>query len=176
MQLKFDRLRKFSEQPRISHFDPFSLEWLNHLKQENFKVFMDQSDYFVLHRLRKIQQDTILKQPMLEIIILIRNTHIPFNHPEITKAVNLLEDDYRKRKIHITNYSIFPIKFGHHFDKELMDKIDEVTFEKNGNHHVTVLNCYYLAHKNMIYFLHSKKYTPSLYYKYAADLIYQLML
>lgn len=175
MQLKFDRLRQEAEQPRMSKFDPFSNEWTTKLKSENFHAFMDQEDFVLFHRLRKEPQDQVLRQPMLEIIIIIRNKKIPFNHSVITNAVNQLEKDYRIKKKHVMNYTILPIKYGDQFDSNLKDQIDEVTFEKNGNHHITVINSYYLSHKQMIYFLYNKHYTPSLYYKHAADTLYHLL-
>lgn len=171
MKYKFDRLRTGSEKPIVISSDPQSNLWLSSLINKGFVAFQQFDGLTLFHRYTTDSKGILLKQPTLDIVVVITNNNITYRDYTITKFINKIEEYYFKQKKRILNYHIIEIMStsnNHQFDK---DTIDEVTFEKNNQHNVTVINCHYNKNSRQLYFLHNKSYSPSKYYTYAVSLI-----
>jgi hypothetical protein len=176
LEMSFIKLREQSLPPVSVKHDLANKTWLTYLTKKQFKVFQEQESYIVMHRFTQDSSSFITKQPMLEVIIVIRDEKLNFDHPVFAQKINDLEKEYlTTRKVRFTNYSIVQIKYGHVFSEEMKERVDQVVFDKHGHHHVTVVNGFYHTEDKTLYFLHSKKYVPTLYYQHVVDLILSLV-
>jgi ABC-type multidrug transport system fused ATPase/permease subunit len=175
LELSFIKLKEQSIPPISVKHDLSSKAWLTYLTKKQFKVYQEQESYIVLHRFTQDSSTFITKSPMLEVIIVIRDEKLKFDHPIFAQKVNELEKEYlTTKKVRFSNYSMIHIKYSDTFTDELKDGVDQVVFDKHGKHHVTLINGFYHTKDQTLYFLHSKKYVPTLYYKYVVDLILSL--
>ncbi len=176
VEMRFLRLKELSLPPINVKHELSSKTWLTYLSKKQFRVFQEQEHYIILHRFTQDGTSFVTKSPMLEIIIVIRDEKLNFDHPVIAQKINELEKDYLvTKKVRIVNYSIVQIKYGTQLTDEMKDMVDQVVFDKHGNHHVSVVNGYYSTSDKTLYFLHSKKYVPTLYYQYVVDLLLSLV-
>ena len=176
LEISFAKLKEQAQPPIAVKHELSSKSWLTYLTKKQFSVFQEQESYIVMHRFTQDATTFVTKSPMLEVIIVIRDEKLKFNHPVFAQKINDLEKEYLKtRKIRIVNYSIIQMKYGENLSDEMKEMVDQVVFDKNGNHHVNVINSYYHTQDKTLYFLHSKKYVPTLYYQYVVDLILSLV-
>ncbi|MBU1141084.1 MAG: hypothetical protein KKG64_01030 [Firmicutes bacterium] len=175
MQMSYAKLKDAPHLPIQSKYDLSSKTWLSYLTKKSFKVFQENETHILLHRYTRDSKNYVTKNPMLEIIILIRDEKMDFDHQIITKTINTLEDDYRIKKIRFTNYSLIQVKYGEVMSDEMREKVNQVVFDRQNGHHITVVNGFYETNLKTVYFLHNKKFVPSLYYKYVVDLFKSLV-
>ncbi len=176
VEMRFLRLKELSLPPITVKHELSSKTWLTYLSKKQFKVFQEQEHYIILHRFTQDGTSFVTKSPMLEIIIVIRDEKLNFNHPVFAQKINDLEKEYIvTKKVRIVNYSIIQVKYGLELTEEMKEMVDQVVFDKHGNHHVSVINSYYSTNDKKFYFLHSKKYVPTLYYQYVTDLLLSLV-
>jgi hypothetical protein len=176
LEMSFIKLREQSIPPISVKHDLSNKTWLTYLTKKQFRVFQEQESYIVMHRFTQDSSSFITKQPMLEVIIVIRDEKLKFDHSVFAQKINELEKEYlTTKKVRFTDYSIVEIKYGNTFSSEMKESADQVVFDKHGNHHVTVINGFYHTEDNTLYFLHSKKYVPTLYYQHVVDLILSLV-
>ena len=70
-------------------------------------MFQEQESYIVLHRFTQDPSSFLTKSPMLEVIILIRDEKLKYDHPVFAQKINDLEKEYlTTRKVRFQNYSI----------------------------------------------------------------------
>jgi len=170
MQMSYEKLKEHPHLPIVTKHDLSNRSWLTYLTKRSFKLFIENESHVVFHRFTQDPKNFVTKNPMLEIIILIRESKMDFDNLNITKTINMLEDDYRVKKVKFTNYSLIQIKYGDPITDEMQEKVNQVVFDRQNGSHITVINGYYETETKKLYFLHSKKYVPSLYYKYVVDL------
>ncbi|PKK96700.1 MAG: hypothetical protein CVV58_04990 [Tenericutes bacterium HGW-Tenericutes-3] len=176
MQMSYEKLKEHPHLPITTKHDLSNRSWLTYLTKKEFKLFIENESHVVFHRYTKDPKNFVTKNPMLEIIILIREPKMDFDNLNITKTINMLEDDYRAKKIKFTNYSLIQVKYGSEITDEMQEKVNQVVFDRQNGSHIIVINGYYETDTKKLYFLHSKKYVPSLYYKYVVDLFRSLVI
>jgi hypothetical protein len=149
--------------------------FINRLIKMEFKVFVSNEAYAVIHRYTKDATNFITKRPMLEIIALIYKQDMPYHDQEISKIINMIEDDYLKRKTKFTNYTVLQLKMGEVFDELSSKDYDQVVFDVQAGRHITVINGFYAKKTNEVSFLYSEIYYPTAFYQYGVDLMKKIL-
>jgi hypothetical protein len=171
----FLKLKEHSKPAIYTEFDLSKSTWVDRLIKDSFKVFAETDDFILTHRFTQDATNFITKHPMLEIVVIVKKEEVMYTDPSITKYVNLLEADYQKKKILFRNYSIFVVKHGLILSDEMKNEADQIVFDKQGGHHVTVINAFYEIKNKSLYFLYSDLFAPTAYYQYAVDLLKTLI-
>lgn len=175
-QFAFVRLKINQNPPVITDYDLSKGIWIAELIKRNFTIFCDSDAFTLVYRITKNTRQTIIHQPMLEIVVLIKKASMTYTEQIITKTINRLEDDCAKRKLSYRNYSIFLIKTGSPLTETENDLVDQVVFERQNGHNIVAINGFYDEETHKLYFLHSDQFYPTVYYKYAVDLLLSLIL
>jgi hypothetical protein len=175
-QTSFFRLKLNQEPPIDIVFSEISQNLLDHLKSKFYKIHVNENDLLILHRYTKDSTEFVVKNPMLEILVFIKNNDIPFNSKKITRSINDLEDYYLKNKINFRNYTILEFKYASSINSNQLKEIDDVTFDKQGSRHITVINTLVNRKSKKAYFLESQLSNPTIYYSYGVKLIKELLL
>lgn len=174
-QIKYLKLKKF-QSPAIP-IKNFSLNqsFINKLTKDAYQVFIENDNYLMLHRYTQDPDEYVIKRPMLEILVFIKDVTISYQSDHISHMINLIEEDYEKKKIKYTNYSIIEIKYSKGIDESSIKEINQVTFDIEGGRHISVINVYINQVQNEAHFLHSDLFTPNMYYNYAINIIKEIL-
>jgi len=174
-QYGFLKMKSLQGKPLTTTFDISSQQWVLHLRKKNFTVFASNESYAVFHRFTRDATNFLTKRPMLEIVTVIYKETMPYHDKEISKMINLIEDDYLRRKVKFTNYTILQMKFGDEMSTEIEKEADQVVFDNQAGRHITVVNGYYIKKQKEVYFLYSDFYTPTAFYRHGVDLMKELL-
>lgn len=173
-QLKYARLTEHPRPPFTAKHDLSSTSWVNFILKKEFSVFQDSNLFTMLHRLVIDKKNYATSKPLLEIIILIKEERMGFNHSLIDKSIAELQQDYQNRKIKVRNYTFIQLKYGETLTVEMKEKVDQVVFDELNGCHTTVVNIHYQTLSKTLYFLHNNRYAPSPFYTHAVELIKEL--
>lgn len=174
-QYGFLKMKSLQGKPLATSHDLSSQQWVAHLRKKNFTIFASNEAYAVFHRFTRDATNFLTKRPMLEIIAVIYKDDMPYHDKEISKIINLIEDDYLRRKVKFTNYTILQIKYGEVITKEIENEADQVVFDNQAGRHITVVNGYYMTKQKEVYFLYSDFYTPTAFYRHGIDLMKEIL-
>jgi len=174
-QYGFLKMKSLQGKPLSTSFDLSSQQWVLHLRKKNFTVFASNEAYAVFHRFTRDATNFLTKRPMLEIIAILYKDSMNYHDQEISKIINLIEDDYLRRKVKFTNYTILQIKFGDDITKDIEQAADQVVFDNQAGRHITVVNGYFIKNQKEVYFLYSDFYTPTAFYRHGIELMKELI-
>jgi hypothetical protein len=104
---------------------------------------MTLAHFALYHRYTKDEKELVTRHPILEMLIIIRDTDMGYQDSNIKKAINILEDEYAKNKVKFRNYLIIQIKRSEVLEDDMMKQADQVVFDKQGGRHITVINAHY---------------------------------
>ncbi len=173
-KLKHTRLIENACAPIAVKFDLSNEKWIETLLSSEFLISREDDDFIVLHRTTLDSTKLGAAKRVLEVVILIKNSTLSFNHPNLSDSISQLFVDYQKKRIRFRSFSFVQIKFGDELSSELKEEINHVVFDVSRGQHVTVINGFYNTKTKRFYFLHNESYHPTIYYKYTVDLIKQL--
>jgi hypothetical protein len=174
-QYGYLKLKDTQGKPVKTKHDISHQSFINRLTKMEFKVFASNEAYTVLHRYTRDATNFLTKRPMLEVIALIYKDEMPYHDQEISKIINLIEDDYIKRKTKFINYTILQMKMGDTIDDTHAKDYDQVVFDVQAGRHITVINGYYAKKTNEVSFLYSETYYPTAFYQYGVDLMKKIL-
>jgi len=174
-QIKYLNLKKLKNPPlKISSFNLNQI-FLAKLTKNAYQIFTDNDRFLVFHRYTQDNDAYVTKKTMLEILIFIKDTTISFQADQINKTINLIEDDYAKKKIKYTNYSIIEIKHSKKVDEANINEVDNITFDVESGRHISVILVYIDQCQQEAHFLYSDLFTPNIYYSYAVNLVKEIL-
>ncbi|TNF08619.1 MAG: hypothetical protein EP317_02680 [Bacillota bacterium] len=174
-QYGYLKLKDTEGKPVKTKHDLSSQAFINRLTKMDFKVFASNDAYAILHRYTRDATNFLTKRPMLEVIAIIYKDDMPYHDQEISKMINLIEDDYIRRKTKFTNYTILQIKMGDMLDETHGNDYDQVVFDTQAGRHITVVNGYYAKKTNEVSFLYSDSYYPTAFYQYGVSLMKSIL-
>lgn len=152
-----------------------SQSFVRKLEKMTFKLTQDYGEFLLYYRLTKDRKEFKYNRGTLEICILIKNEFTPFADDEIVKAINQLEDNLKKQKKRFKDYVILQFRENETITNELIHETDQVVFDKQLKRHITKINVLQLKDLS-VYYLASDKFSPTLHYAYALDLIKQILI
>ncbi|MFA5036184.1 MAG: hypothetical protein WC479_03315 [Candidatus Izemoplasmatales bacterium] len=174
-QFAFIRLKNCQNPPIATKYDLSIGLWIAYLIKLKFIIFSDSDAFTMVYRIVKNTHQTIIHRSMLEILVVIKQPTMTYTDANITKTINRLEDDCAKRKQSYRNYSILLIKTGPVLTEAEKNLTDQVVFERQVGYNIVTINGFFNTETQKLYFLHSDKFYPTIYYKYAVDLLLSLI-
>lgn len=108
-------------------------------------------------------------------IIVRIKTNLKFTSDEITKAINLFEDDYTKKE-KFRNHFIMIFKTADEFDATNKTEVEDVLFiNPVKNHNLVLINILFSRKEKKVYYINSKNHNPNQYYNYVVKEIEKLI-
>lgn len=108
----------------------------------------------------------------LEIVFTLKNPDLDFLNPLLDTEIKKAVTKFGQKRISYLTCLVFKACEAHTKDAEL--KADNVVFLKNKGFNFTSINITYFQNEQTLYFLHSDKYFPSVYFKQASEFILTL--
>lgn len=152
-----------------------SQPFVRKIEKMTFKLTQDYGEFLLYYRLTKDRSEFKHNRGTLEICVLIKNESTSFADSEIVRAINQLEDSLKKQKKRFKDYIILQFRENDTITNELIHETDQVVFDKQLKRHITKINVLQLKDLS-VYYLASDRFSPTLHYAYAVDLIKQIII
>lgn len=151
--------------------ETFDSRWINRILESGFKYFHQSDDFDVMFRISKgVEKNIFNVNNMLEIITIFKNNDIDFYSDDLHHVYKNLWIDHNQ-KGQINKQVILQIKKYDGISGDIVEKLNEVTLFNESKNYLITVNIGYFANNKTIYYLHSEKYNPNVYYKYACESI-----
>lgn len=149
----------------------FDNNWIKSLQNNGYHSHVNKDDYTIYYKIgNSITNRSLIKKGMIEIITVFRNSDLDFYGDVIEEEYKSLWMKYEKEH-KLNKQVIIQFKKYDSFDEKIKSDLDQIIAYKYGDNHLVQLNCGFFSDTNSIYYLHSKKYHPSVYYKRAVETI-----
>lgn len=171
---KYMLLLSFAEKPYKIN-ETFNTKWIENVLKMGFQYSTRTEDFDVLFRISKPVEKKIFDfSNMLEIITIFKNNNHDFYSDNLHNAYKTLWVNHNNKK-HINKQVIIQIKNYDKISSEIIEKLNEVTLFSEGKNHLITINIGYFRSSQTVYYLHSDKYYPNVYYKYGINQIKDLI-
>lgn len=149
----------------------FDNDWLVFLKESNYKQFVENSMFTIFFKIEKsITKKTFIRTNLIEIITIVKNVNLGFYDDQIESEYKKIWESHEKDH-RLNKQIIIQFKKYDGFNDKIKNELDRIISYKEGDNYLININCGYIEGEESLYFLHSDKYYPNTYYKYAVDLI-----
>lgn len=148
-------------------------DWIDFIKTQGFINYRSHGSY---HMFYKIDDGINEKrsQRTLFVILLIMDEKISFENQQMSNLINGLEKTISKKKRY-KNRVIYQFKSGQKFTQEKSKSTNYILFANQNSYNIVLINLYYFIEDNVAYFVHSNKFPPTDYYKFATETIIKLI-
>ncbi|MDD3477546.1 MAG: hypothetical protein PHP32_01540 [Candidatus Izemoplasmatales bacterium] len=158
--------------PAITYgYNPMNVEGYSHIVNLGFKAFIDNDEISLLYRIERNPYKKIAKSGILEIVVLLKSSKFYFQSIEIQHIINRLEDDLAKQKLFLPTYTILVLQAGDKITEEIQNSLQQVMFDRISQRNTVLINGFYETNSGLLHYLHSDTYSPSVYYRWACDLM-----
>lgn len=151
--------------------EKFNSKWLLSFKQKGYFHYFEDNSLLIYYKITKSKRKNIFfEEGILEIFTILKDNQQDFYS-------DILDDKYREiwiqhhKKNKISKQVIIQIKKYDSFNETLKNDLDRIIIFHEGKNYLITVNGGYFEKESIFYYLHSKKYYPNRYYKYACDLI-----
>ncbi len=153
----------------------FDNDWVMELQRNRFTQYLDKSDYTIYYNIAKsISKKTFIKTHVIEIITIVKNNNLDLFSNDIEKEYKKLWGQFEK-KYHLNKQVIIQFIKYKSFNDSVKNNLDRVISYKEGDNYLIHINCGYFTDLKSIYYLHSDTYFPNAYYKYAIEVIKEIL-
>ncbi|MFA5560388.1 MAG: hypothetical protein WC964_01280 [Acholeplasmataceae bacterium] len=170
------RLKEGKELVKKTDYNLASAAFVQRIIEQKFKPYKDNQDFLIAYRHIRDPKELALKRGSLEVIVLLKDDNATFENPFVSNAINQIEESLRTDRKRFSSYVVLQIKLVDEITGELIEKADQVVFDKHSFVRVSVINVLYANKTKSLYYLHNKEYYPSFHYQYALSLLESLIL
>lgn len=170
------RLKENKEQIKKTNINLSLPSFVKKITDEKFKPYKDNEILFIAYRYIKDSKTLAIKRGSLEVFVLLKDSNISFNDPIVSKTINEIEEKLGQEKKRFASYVVFQISLVDEITDELIDKADQIAFDKHGFLRVAILNVLYNKKNSNLYYLKNNSYSPNYHFQYAMDLLESFIL
>ena len=153
----------------------FDNTWIESLQKNGYASYLNETDFAIYYKITKsLSKRTFIKTNVLEIICIVRNNKLDFYANEIEKEFKGLWLKLEKAN-RLNKQIIIQFKKYDSYTEAIKTDLDRIISYKEGDNYLVNINCGYFTENKNIYYLHSDKYSPNIYYKKAVDTIKEII-
>ncbi|MDD3123444.1 MAG: hypothetical protein PHC62_08045 [Candidatus Izemoplasmatales bacterium] len=153
----------------------FDNTWIESLLKHGYTNYLNKSDFAIYYKITKsLSKRTFIKTNVIEIICIVRNNKLDFYANEIEKEFKNLWMKFEKDN-RLNKQVIIQFKKYDSYTEVIKADLDRIISYKEGDNYLVNINCGYFTENKSIYYLHSDRYYPSVYYKKAVDTIKEII-
>lgn len=159
--------QKIKEQPHMivkTNYNLAEPDWTHVLEKKGFNHFKTFVEYALYYRINVDPNDLLKRKGILEVVVIIKDEAVDYHDDRLSNLVNDIEEVLNQKNEKYFHYAVFNLKFSEFITDDLMEKADQVIYEKHKNHHVVVINGIFTEKTYELYFLHNDDYAPTLLY------------
>lgn len=153
----------------------FDNQWLDSLQKHGYQSYVNDTNYAIFYLIKKsLSKKSFVRTNFIEIISIIRNKSLDFYATEIENVFKSLWIDLEK-KHKLNKQVIIHFKKFDSFDEKVKNDLDRIISYKEGDNYLININCGFFPGEKSLYYLHSDKYYPNIYYKHAVETIKEIV-
>jgi hypothetical protein len=153
----------------------FDNQWLDSLQKHGYQSVVNGNNYAIFYSIKKsLSKKSFLKTNFIEIVSIIRNPSLDFYATEIENEFKNLWIDLEK-KYRLNKQVIIHFKKFDSFDVKVKNDLDRIVSYREGDNYLININCGFFPGEKSLYYLHSDKYYPNIYYKHAVETIKEIV-
>ena len=163
-----------SANPPLETKQLFDQKWLDKINKNDFKLSFSSDLFDIYYKISPNISKRSFRHNILETITLIKDSKIDLHNSLIEiEYEKILNANFKKNKIN--QQIMYQYKMYEEFNKQVKNELDQVIIFKQKKQCLIKINCGILLKLKLVYFLHSNKYYPNAYYKYAISEIKALV-
>lgn len=153
----------------------FNQDWLNKFSANGYRLHVDYELFQIWYRFNKsIARKTFVKMQLIEIVTVIKNKSIDLYDSRIEKEYKKLWQRFEKEQ-HLNKQIILQFRQVDDLDDKTKDDLNRIISYREGDNYLITVNCGYYPKTNQVYYLHSNKFSPNAYYRYAVSQIEEII-
>lgn len=153
----------------------FDNVWLDEVVKKGFEYFYRSDAFDILFNIIKSQERKLFSSLYtLRVITIIKHDKFDFFDSRLDEQYKALFTESSKKK-GINSQINIQFKKYPQMRKEEIEELNNIISFKEGKNSLITINCGYFENDSKVYFLHSKKYFQTKYYKEATHFVYNIV-
>ncbi len=149
----------------------FNQDWIEQFSIKGYQMHVDNELFQIWYRFKKsLARKTFIKTQLIEIVTIIKNKSIDLYDSRIEKEYKKLWQRFEKEQ-HLNKQIILQFKKLDDLDDKVKEDLNRIISYREGDNYLISINCGYYPQTNEVYYLHSSKFAPNAYYRYAVSQI-----